>query len=63
MTAFGQPHVGFLPIFSATARHSEALVLAVIIDNLDAIDLDVDPMLLDFVDEVVGAEGKARTGR
>ena len=32
-------------------------------DTMEAIDLDVDPLLLDFVDEVVGSESKARTGR
>lgn len=32
-------------------------------ETMDAIDLDIDPMLLDFVDEVVGADAKARTGR
>ena len=56
MTAFGQPHVGFLPIFSATARHSEALVLAVIIDNLDAIDPEVLGVVGEVITQVVYAE-------
>ncbi len=32
-------------------------------ETLDAIELDIDPLLLDFVDEVVGADPKARTSR
>ena len=32
-------------------------------ETMEAIDLEVDPLLLDFVDEVVGTEVKTRTGR
>mgnify|MGYP002631645153 CR=1 FL=1 len=43
--------------------HPTAVRVVLNRETMEAIELDIDPMLLDFVDEVVGSEPGARTGR